>query len=439
MRHHSRWMRGAGCLFATAVLAMAATGCKGSDSKNSGSSGSSGPVQVWALQDPSNQPIIQAGIDAYGKSGKSKLELQTFTNDAYKQKLQVSMGSPNAPDVFFNWGGGNLAQYVKAGQVADLTDALAKNSEAANAFLPSVLDVGKVDGKQYGLPMNGIQPVVMFYNKKVFADAGLQPPKTYDDLLGAVDKFKAKGVIPIALAGSQGWTELMYLESLLDRVGGPAKFADIVAGKDGAWKDPAVIKSLTMCQELAKRGAFGSNFSSINYDNTGSSKLLATGKAAMHLMGAWDYPSQVNNNPDFVKAGNLGWFAFPSVTGGAGDAKSVVGNPSNYFSVRSGGKNTEAAVDFVIKTLSSAAYTDDLIKAGQVPAVKGVDAKLANSPNTDFAVWTYQLVSNAPSFTQSWDQALSPAAGTELNANMQKLLLSQLTPDAFADAMAKVK
>src|SRR4051812_1611985 len=207
MRRHSRWMRGAGCLFATAVLAMAATGCKGSDSKNSGGSGSSGPVQVWALQDPSNQPIIQAGIDAYGKSGKSKLELQTFTNDAYKQKLQVSMGSPNAPDVFFNWGGGNLAQYVKAGQVADLTDALAKNTEAAGAFLPSVLDVGKVDGKQYGLPMNGIQPVVLYYNKKVFSDAGVQPPKTYDDLLAAVDRFKAKGVIPIALAGSQGWTE----------------------------------------------------------------------------------------------------------------------------------------------------------------------------------------------------------------------------------------
>jgi xylobiose transport system substrate-binding protein len=437
MRHQSRWLRGATCLLTTAVLGLGA-GCKGSDSKDAGS-GSGGPVQVWAIQNPNENPILQSGIDAYGKSGKSKLEMQTFQNDAYKQKLQVSMGSPNAPDVFFNWGGGNLAQYVKAGQVADLTDALAKNPTVASAFLPSVLDVGKVDGKQYGLPMNGMAPVVLYYNKKVFNDAGVQPPKTFDDLLMVVDKLKAKGVIPIALAGSQGWTELMYLEYLLDRVGGPDKFANIAAGKADAWKDPAVIKALGMCQELAKRGAFGSNFASINYDNAGSSKLLATGKAAMHLMGAWDYSSQVSNNPDFVKAGNLGWLEFPSVAGGAGDPKDVVGNPSNYFSVRNGGKNTAAAIDFLIKTLSSDSYTQDLIKTGQVPAVKGVETKLQSSANADFAVFTYKLVSGAPSFTQSWDQALSPAAGTEINANMQKLFLSQLTPDAFAAAMEKVK
>ena len=85
MRHHSRWLRGATCLLTTAVLGLGA-GCKGSDSKDSGS-GSSGPVQVWAIQNPNENPILQSGIDAYGKSGKSKLEMQTFQNDAYKQKL----------------------------------------------------------------------------------------------------------------------------------------------------------------------------------------------------------------------------------------------------------------------------------------------------------------------------------------------------------------
>ncbi|MBN1172234.1 MAG: extracellular solute-binding protein, partial [Micromonosporaceae bacterium] len=174
-------------------------------------------IHVWALTDPQNEPVIQAGIEEFNATSGVKAELTTYVNDTYKQKLQVSMGSPNAPDVFLNWGGGNLAQFVEAGQVVDLTGALSLDTTAANAFLPNVASFGVVNGRQYALPMNGIQPVILFYNKEVFADAGLQPPKTYADLIRQIAAFKERGIIPIALAGAQGWTELMYLEYLLDR------------------------------------------------------------------------------------------------------------------------------------------------------------------------------------------------------------------------------
>jgi raffinose/stachyose/melibiose transport system substrate-binding protein/xylobiose transport system substrate-binding protein len=417
------------------LLAVAA--CGGSGAGGGGGSEAGGTMQIWAIENPTDNAVVKTSVDAFNKSSDLEIEFTTYVNDTYKQKLPVSMGSPNAPDIFFNWGGGNLAQFVEAKQVADLTSALAK-SPAANAFLSSVLSVGKIDGKVYALPMNGMGPVILYYNKAVFTSVGVQPPTTYDQLLAVVDKIKAKGVIPIALAGSQGWTELMWLEYLLDRVGGPDVFADIAAGKPSAWKDPAIKQALTMCQDLAKRGAFGSNFASINYDNEGASKLFATGKAAMHLMGGWEYASQASNNPDFVKKGDLGWLTFPSVSGGKGDPKNVVGNPSNYFSVHAGGKHTQQAIDFLVDTLASDAFVKALVDGGQVPAVKGVDSKLTGTANADFAKFTYKMVEDAPSFTQSWDQALSPAAGTAVNTNLQKLFLSQMTPDQFVDAMGKV-
>ncbi|GAA1756440.1 extracellular solute-binding protein [Luedemannella helvata] len=405
--------------------------------------GTSGPVrgglQVWALQDPANEPIIKRGIEQFNAASGTRAALTTYANDAYKQKLQVSMGSPNAPDVFFNWGGGNLAQFVKANQVRDLTNALAVRPEVAKRFLPSVLDVGKINGHQYGIPMNGIQPVILFYNKRVFSEAGVQPPKTYDDLLALVELFKARGITPVALAGSQGWTELMWLEYLLDRVGGAEKFAAIAAGKAGAWRDPAVLQALTMCQDLAARGAFGKNFASVNYDNSGASKLFATGKAAMHLMGSWEYGSQAANNPKFLARGELGWVTFPEVTGGKGDPRAVVGNPSNYFSVRSDSPAADAATRFVVETLASDDYVADLIAAGQVPAVRGVEDKLAGTHNAEFTTFTYQLAVKAPTFTQSWDQALSPSAGAELNTNLQKLFLRDISPQGFVEAMEKAK
>lgn len=396
-------------------------------------------IHVWALTDPQNEPVIQAGIEEFNATSGVKAELTTYVNDTYKQKLQVSMGSPNAPDVFLNWGGGNLAQFVEAGQVVDLTGALSLDTTAANAFLPNVASFGVVNGRQYALPMNGIQPVILFYNKEVFADAGLQPPKTYADLIRQIAAFKERGIIPIALAGAQGWTELMYLEYLLDRFGGPQKFQDIAAKKAGAWRDPAVLTTLRTIQDLVKRGAFGSSYSSVNYDNTGASKLFSTGKAAMHLMGSWEYASLLSKSPEFVNSGAMGWTTFPTVTNGLGDPKSIVGNPSNFFSISSSSKHIEAATDFVVTTMTSSRYVNELISTGQVPAVRGVQDRLAGTANGDFTTFTYQLVSDAPSFTQSWDQALTPALGSEILTNLQKLFLLTITPEQFVAAIEKAK
>lgn len=411
----------------------------GCENASSGSSAEeSGTIQLWTLQSDLRNPVTNQTIEEFNKNSKVKVEMSVFANDPYKQKLQESMGSPSAPDIFFNWGGGNLAQFVEAGQVVDITKELNENREVADAFIPSVLEVGKINGKQYGLPTASMQPVILFYNKEVFASAGVQPPKTYDDLLALIDVFKARSVIPIALAGSQGWTELMYLMNLVDRIGGQQKYTEIAAGKSGAWRDPAVLKALELCQDLAKRGAFGSNFSTVNYDNTGAGKLFATGKAAMHLMGTWEYSNQSSNNPDFASRG-LGWTAFPSVSGGVGDPRNVVGAPSNYYSVSTSSKHKAVAIEFLMKTLTERSQVEGMLKAGEIPAVRGAEKLAAGLENAEFTTFVYDFVSKAPAFTPAWDQGLSPAEGNAVNANLQKLFLGQITPEQFATAMELVK
>ncbi|XVV06435.1 extracellular solute-binding protein [Actinosynnema sp. CA-248983] len=394
-----------------------------------------GGVKVWALQDPVLNPIEQKSIDFF-KSGGGNASLETFGNDPYKQKLRVAIGSPNAPDVFFNWGGGNLKEYVDAGKIADLTPVLDQNSALKSAFLPSVLDGAKIDGKYYGIPMRGMQPVLLFFNKEVFAAAGVQPPKTWDDLLALVDTFKAKGVQPIALAGSQAWTELMWIEYILDRVGGPEVFRNIRDGKGQGWKDPAVAESLTKLKELIDRGGFGTNFASVGYDVGGASTILAQGKAAMHLMGSWEYVNQLGQSPDFVKKGSLGWVAFPSIPGGKGDPGNVVGNASNYYSVTSGSSQVEAAKKFVSTALHEDSYVQALIDAGDVPAVVGVEEKLAKAANSEYTTWIYGQVKEAQNFQLSWDQDLPAEKATAMLTQLQEFFLGKVSPQQFVDAVA---
>jgi raffinose/stachyose/melibiose transport system substrate-binding protein/xylobiose transport system substrate-binding protein len=159
----------------------------------------------------------------------------------------------------------------------------------------------------------------------------------------------------------------------------------------------------------------------------------------MFLMGSWEYTNQAQVQPDFFKSGNLGFTTFPSLAGGAGDPRDIVGNPSNYFSVRADGRNTQTATDFLIKTLSSDRYVTLLVNSGQVPAIKGVNARFSGSPNASFLNFTYNMANNAPAFTQSWDQALSPSVAADLLTNLQKVFLSDITPQQFIDAMEKAK
>lgn len=404
----------------------------------SGPAGSaSGALTVWTLQDSALNPVQNQEISAFNSTQSAvKASMQTFVNDPYKQKLQTAVGSPEAPDVFLNWGGGNLSTYVQAGDVSDLSSVLAADPTWKSSFLPSVLAGGEIDGKYYGVPMEGVQPVSMFYNKSVFAKAGISAaPTTWPQLLSDVATLKAHGVIPIALGGSESWTELMWLEYLLDRIGGPSKFAAIAADKPGAWQDPAVLEALQDIVQLVDAGGFGTSYASVGQDDGAADALMSSGKAGMELMGSWEYAGQLSAAPSFVKNGDLGWAAFPTVPGGQGNPLDIVGNPSNFFSVSSKDTDTKDAVAF-LKTVTSPSYIKGLISIGEVPAVAGLNAQLAAGANASFTTYTYQQVENAPAFTQSWDQALSPSVAQNMLDDLQQVFSKQQTPAQFVSALS---
>jgi raffinose/stachyose/melibiose transport system substrate-binding protein/xylobiose transport system substrate-binding protein len=394
-------------------------------------------LRVWALQDDAVNPVQTDSIDAFNDTDpKTELELQTYANDPYKDRLRTALGSDNGPDVFFNWGGGNLKEYVDAGDVEDLTQVLEDNPDFKDKFIPSVLDVGKLDGKYYGIPMRGTQPVVLYYNKKVFDDAGVQPPKTWDDLLDLVSTFEDKGVTPIALAGSQSWCELMWAEYLLDRVGGPQVFQTIRDEGPSGWKQPEVLQAMTMLKQLIDAGAFGDKFASVGYDEGGASSILADGDAAMHLMGTWEYTNQLSESPDFVKNGDLGYVPFPAVPGGKGDPGDVVGNPANLYSVSKNSSDPKTAEDYLVDEMASDDYIQGLIDIGDVPVLKGLEDKLAQTDNADHATWLYNLVLHAPSFQLSWDQDLPSKQATLVLDQLSQLFLGDQTPQGFVDTMS---
>jgi multiple sugar transport system substrate-binding protein len=114
------------------------------------------------------------------------------------EKLTAAAGANSGPDVTLD-NGGDTTQLAQAGVFRNITSEWASYPER-NQFHPSVL-------KYFGGNLYAIQGYVnllgLWYNSNLLAQAGVSPPRTFDDLTAAMGKIKAKkpSVIPLTLTG----------------------------------------------------------------------------------------------------------------------------------------------------------------------------------------------------------------------------------------------
>jgi raffinose/stachyose/melibiose transport system substrate-binding protein len=427
---------------AGAGAALAACGSSGPGGGSSGGGGAAGTASYWFLTGQPGEGIRQAAAERFSKANpNNKLQFTAFENDAYKQKIKTAIGAGQAPTLIWGWGGGGLKSYVDANQVEDLTDWFAQNAAVKDKLFPSSFGPATINGKIYAMPCETVQPIILYYNKQVFEKAGAQPPQSFEEMMALVPTFKNKGIAPFSLAGKSRWTNMMWLEFLLDRIGGPEVFQSVFDGQKDAWSNPAVLDMLTRIQQMVDAGAFGKGFSSVDAGGNADQALLYTGKAAMMLHGGWTYGSMKNDGGDFVSKGNLGWMNFPPVAGGKGDPTNTVGNPGQYLAISA--KATAEQKETAKKFFTSGVLDADETKAwindgGSVPVVKGTESILAASPDAEFLKFVYDTSVNAKTFAQSWDQALSPTAAEALLDNIAKLFQKQVSPQQWVTNMNQV-
>lgn len=424
------------------VGGLAACGSSGPGTAASSSSGggSGTGASFWTLSGQPQEDIRKQAVDSFNKAhSDTPVELTLFQNDAYKQKVKTALGAGQAPTILWGWGGGGLKSWVDADQVEDLTSFFSDHSDLKDKIFPAAFGAATVNGTVYALPCETVTPIVMYWNKSVFEKVGVEPPQTWGDILDLVPKFNSAGVAPFSLGGQSRWTNMMWLEFLFDRIGGPEVFQAVFDGEKDAWSNPAAIQALTEMQKLIKMNGFVKGFASITADSNADQALLYTGKAAMMLHGAWTYGSMKADGGDFVTGGHLGYMNFPAVDGGKGDPSDSVGNPAQYLSISS--KASDAEKETARTFLAESQFTDEILKAwigsGNIPVAQGSDS-LISGDDADWLKFQYDIASNAKSFAQSWDQALPPTQAEVLLDNIAKLFQLSITPQQFADNLNAV-
>lgn len=179
--------------------------------------------------------------------------------DEQHQALLREAITNNLPDVYHS--GYHLLpevvhQLQKRGQVISLDDYMAKEGEAwVNAnYEPSILNLGKVDGKLYGIGFNASTPIV-FYNADLVKKAGGDPdhfPTNWADMIALGAKMKQlDGNVDGFAYDIHAWPDDWLFRSLILQQGEPIMKAD---GKTVAFDDGSGLKAMKLARSFVTDG-----------------------------------------------------------------------------------------------------------------------------------------------------------------------------------------
>lgn len=199
-----------------------------------------------------------------------------------KAVLASRMQGNDPPATFQVHGGAELnAGWVAAGKMVPLNDLYDKEGWK-DKFPQSLIDMVSKDGNIYSVPVNIHRGNVLWYNKKIFADNGLEAPKTFDEFFAVADKLKAKGITPLALGDKEPWTATMLFEDILVGKIGPEQYKKLWTG-EVPLDDPGVVDAVKTFKKMLTY--VNADHSSRNWQD--ASQMVGKGEAAMNVMGDW--------------------------------------------------------------------------------------------------------------------------------------------------------
>jgi glucose/mannose transport system substrate-binding protein len=292
-----------------------------------------------------------------------------------------------------------LVMMNNPGSLSPVT-SLFQSEGLTKVVIPELIEAVTVDGEMYGMPVNVHRESAIHYNKKLFADNGVDVTTTLDEFLAACETFKKAGVTPLATSYA-GWILRILFNGLLPASLGFDAFKAYFVDK-GDFPEAAFVEAIKLLDNILTNYT---NQTDENFLWNDCADLVFDGQAAMFIHGDW------------VK----GYFTAIGWTPGEGfgvtsapDASNIFFMGVDTFALLKGDKQPDAAQDF-LRTVAS--------KEGQVAfnKIKGSSPMRLDAPTKNFDVVaqaTMKILGDPQTLRLSapanvlWDNALQDFAKT---------------------------
>jgi len=356
-----------------AALGAASTALLAACGSTTGGSKASGKLEIFSWWTSGGEVEALNGLYNVFKSKYPNIEIVnsaiaggTSSGGDMKAVLQTRMMGGDPPESFQVHLGGELIDPYLVNNLMEPVDFIYDSEGFRKVFPKGVIDVATYKGHLYAVPVNIHRANVLWYNTKMLADIGVQPPATWEDFITVAEKFKAKGLPALAVAENAPGFYGQVTETMIIQYLGADKFMNLFNGGT-SWSEPAIKQGLTMALKVldyANKDYLSTAWGDVN-------DLMIGQKVAMMVQGDWT--PGVFWSKGFK---DFGWADAPG-------CKDIYQALSDSFGLPKKVKNRDAAIAW-LKVCGSKEGQDAFNPAkGSIPARTDADV----SKYSDYQKW----------------------------------------------------
>ena len=336
-------------------------------------------------------------FDSFADATGYTMKESPVGHEDFKTDILVRGASNTLPDVFSYWAGARVQFVVDSEDLSTIDDMWAREG-LDDVVAKAVADSATLyNGHRYLIPMQ-YHYAGMFFNKAVLASAGItDAPASLEELLAACETLKGMGITPIALGSKNRWPAQFWLDYLILNTAGP-EFRNALMDGSASYDSDEVKNAVSIWMDMVEKGYFTANANADTW--TDASDKVASGEAAMTLMGTW-ITGYWNGN-GFMADVDYDFFPFPTINPEV--PVSVVG-PIDGLVVSANVANRAGAEAFLSFFISDIDTQVEWTKAvGAVSANVNVDPSVYNA----LIQRVVQTVDGASNFAFNYDLATPP-------------------------------
>jgi N,N'-diacetylchitobiose transport system substrate-binding protein len=406
----------------TAAAAMALAGCSQGGDSSPGSGDRS--LTVWIMEgtNPDAQPFFSELSAAFQQRTGATLDVQFLQWASAHDRFVTSIAGGTTPDVAevgTTW----VGEFADAGALVDLAPRV-QEAGLSDGLVDGLVAAGTLGDALYGMPWYaGVRSIV--YRTDVFAELGLQPPTTWDELVAVGQRIKQArpDLLPLPIAGDNEFVVYPFLWG----AGG-----QIATENGGTWTSgvdsPESRAGIQFYADLALRHGF-STPAAATWRETDVRDAFTKGQAAMIFSGSWTPKAILEAAPDLQ--GKIGAFPIPGPNGGL--APSVLGG--SLLSIFEGSDDQDLAWQLV-EMMGTGEYAAKWAEeSSYFPGTTALLNEAAQSPDPLVAPFARQMVESGRSVP------VTPAFGQiqgkkTIAAMMRSILTGEATVEQATAAAA---
>lgn len=284
------------------------------------------------------------------------LELQSDELNWQATAPTTMFAAADGPDLSWWWCSPSFQykEMIAANMLAPLDDVY----QAGTYPEGTIAYFTEPDGHKYGVNTDVVWTPYVYYNKKIFADLGLEPPKTWDDLYAIAAKVRGAGFQPMVTLYDYGMVNHLP-DGLMMRTWSQEQYNAMLrnwspestdAERAFKWTDPDSVRLFQYLKDIADKGLAADGFAGIIDDEVAKS-LFTSGKAAMYQTGSWGGAGMLDQDQFEV-----GYFYYPPIREDAyGPVGSWVPNCFIAFN-RPNVENAKKVIAFLASAEGAEAY-----------------------------------------------------------------------------------